>query len=120
MQLTEKQSELLIRQKIVVLATSSKEGTPRAIFVEVNRAENDKIIITDNEMKSTRDNFLENKNIFLLAFENDYSYCLKIKGVAEYHTKGEYFEFVKSSDFNKDRSPRGALVVNIEEIREFK
>lgn len=120
MQLTEKQSELLNRRKIVVLATSSKEGNPRAIFVEANRVDSDKIIITDNEMKGTRNNFLENKNVFILAFENDYSYCLKIKGEVKYCTEGEDFNFVKSCDSNKNRSPRGVLVVNSKEIKEFK
>jgi len=117
--LTSKQLELLNRRKIVILATSSKQGQPRAIFVETNRIDNNKIIITDNEMKNTKANFLENKNVFLLAFENDYSYCLKIKGTIEYYAEGEYFDFVKSYDSNKNRRPQGALVVNIDEIREF-
>lgn len=78
MQLTEKQSDLLKRQNIVVLATSDNKGQPRAIFVEINKVEDDKIIFTDNEMEVTKENLLENQDVFLLAFEEDYHYCLKM------------------------------------------
>ena len=116
MKLTEKQLDLLNRRKIVVLATSNLENKPRAIFVEVNQVKDDKIIITDNEMKTTRKNLLENKNVFILAFEEDYHYGLKILGEVEYHTEGEYFDFVKNLETNKDFSPKGAIAITIKEI----
>jgi len=120
MKLTEKQLDLLNRRKIVFLATSSLKGKPRAIFVEVNKAEDDKIIVTDNEMETTRKNLLENKNVFLLAFEEDYHYGLKILGRAEYYTEGEYFDFVRNLETNKNYSSKGAVVVSIERVTEFK
>lgn len=119
MKLTKKQVDLLKRKKIVVLATSSLKNEPRAILVEINQVENDKIIITDNEMKITRKNLLENKKVFILAFKEDYSYCLKISGEAEYYAKGKYFDFVKKLEANKDFSPKGAVVITIKEITEF-
>jgi len=120
MKLTEKQLDLLNRRKIVVLATSNLENKPRAIFVEVNQVKDDKIIITDNEMKTTRKNLLENKNVFILAFEEDYHYGLKILGDVEYNTEGEYFDFVKNLETNKNFSPKGAIMITIKEIVEFK
>jgi predicted pyridoxine 5'-phosphate oxidase superfamily flavin-nucleotide-binding protein len=120
MKLTEKQIDLLKRRKIVVLATSSLEGEPQAILVEVNQVKDDKIIITDNEMETTRKNLLENNKVALLAFEEDYSYCLKILGEAEYCIKGEYFDFVKNLETNKRRSPKGAVVITVKEVIEFK
>ncbi len=120
MKLTEKQLDLLNRRKLVVLATSSLDGKPRAIIVEVNQVKDDKIIITDNEMETTRKNLLENKNVFILAFEEDYHYGLKISGEAEYYTEGEYFGFVKNLETNKDFSPKGAVVITVKEIVEFK
>jgi len=120
MELTEKQLDLLKRRKIVVLATSSLDGKPRAICVEINQVKGDKIIITDNEMEVTRKNLLENKNVFILAFEEDYHYGLKISGGVEYHTEGEYFDFVNHLETNKDYSPKGAVVVTIKEVVEFK
>lgn len=107
------------RRKIVVLATSDLKAKPRAIFVEVNQAKDDQIIITDNEMATTRQNLLENKQVAILAFEEDYSYCHKILGEAEYYTEGEHFDFVKNLETNKDFSPKGAVVVKIKEVIEF-
>ncbi len=120
MELTGKQLDLLKRKKIVILATSSPDHKPRAIFVEVNKAEGDKIIITDGAMETTKNNLLENKNVFLLAFEEDYHYGLKISGEVEYYTEGEYFDFVRDLETNKNHSPKGAVVINIKEVIEFK
>lgn len=119
MKLAEKQIDLLKRRKIVVLATSSLKGEPQAIIVEANQVKDDKIIITDNEMETTRKNLLENNKVALLAFEEDYSYCLKILGEAEYCTKGEYFDFVKNLETNESRSPKGAVVITVKETIEF-
>ncbi len=116
--LNDKQLDLLNRRKIVVLATS-KDNQPRAIFVEINKAENDEIVITNNEMKATQENILANKKVFILAFEEDYHYGLKISGEAEYHTEGKYFDFVKNLETNKKYSPKGAIVVKTKEVTEF-
>jgi len=119
MNLSEKQINLLNRRKIVVLTTSNLQAKPWAILAEVNQAKDDQIIITDNEMVITRENLLKNKQVALLAFEEDYSYCLKILGEAEYYTEGEYFDFVKNLETNKDQSPKGAIVITIKEVDEF-
>lgn len=119
MKLATKQIDLLKRRKIVVLATADLKGKPRAIFVEVNQVKDNKIIITDNEMVVTRKNLLKNKEVALLAFKKDYSYCLKILGKAGYFTKGQYFDFVKNLKTNKNQSPKGVIVINVEKVIEF-
>lgn len=119
MELTEKQLELLSRRNLVILATANHNAEPRAIIVEANKAEKDKIIITDNQMGITRDNLLSNKHVFLLAYEEDYHYCLKISGDTEYFASGEYFDFVRNLETNKNYLPKGVVVVTINEIIEF-
>lgn len=119
MELTEKQLDLLSRRNLVILATSDFELMPRAIFVEVNKAEKDKIIITDNQMETTKKNILSNKNVFLLAHEDDYHYGLKVIGRAEYFSEGEQFDFVQKLETNKNWSPKGAIVVTIDNVIEF-
>lgn len=95
MKLNEKQLDLLTRRNLVVLATSNSDN-PRAIIVEANKVEDDRIIITANEMQITKENILANKNVFLLAYEKDYSYGLKIAGEAEFYADGKYFDFVNN------------------------
>lgn len=118
MNLNEKQLELLIRQKNVALATSGLNNQPRVIFVEVNKAENDTIVITDNQMTTTANNIKENPKVALLAFEQDYSYCLKITGSASYEIQGVNFDFVKSLKTNQNYSPKAAIVIKISDIKE--
>ena len=119
MGLTKKQINLLNRQKVVVLGTANLKSEPRCIFVEVNMVYSDKIIITDNEMKTTRKNILENPQVFILAFKKDYSYGLKISGIAEYHKNSPYFDFVRNLETNKNYKPKGAIVIIPNKIKEF-
>lgn len=117
--LTQKQIKLLNKNRVVVLATADKRGQPRAIFVEVNKIEKNCLIITDNEMKTTGKNLLENKKVAILAFSRDWSWCLKIEGTANYYKGGKYFDLVKKLPANKDYSPKGALVIKIKRIWEL-
>jgi len=120
MQLTKKQKELLSRRNLAVLATSGLDKQPRAIIVEINNAEGDKIVITDNEMGATKDNLLMNNKVFVLANEADYSYCLKISGTAKYSQSGRCFDFVKNLKTNKKQNPKGVVVIKIDKVIEFK
>ncbi len=120
MELSVNQKELLLRRKFVVLATADLNANPRAIIVELNKAEGDELIITDNEMDISRNNLLDNGKVFVLAFEENYSFGLKISGKAEYYREGDYFDFVKKLETNKNQTPNGAIVIKIDSIIEFK
>ena len=116
--LTDDQLNFFKENNIVVLATANKDGQPRAILVEANKTENDKIIVTDNEMEMTRQNILNNKNVFVLAYSEDHNRCLKIEGTANYETEGENFEYTKGLESNKDYMPKAAVVINISNVTE--
>lgn len=120
MKLTKKQIDLLKRRKIVAFATADLKAKPRIIFVEINQAKDDKIVITDSEMKITKKNLLQNNKVALLAFEKDYSYCLKILGKTKYYTKGKWLNYVKNLKANKEFPAKGAIVVKVEKIIESK
>lgn len=120
MKLTEKQLDLLNRRNLAILATTDLDFQPRAIIIEVNKVEGDRLVITDNEMGITRNNILANKKVSILVFESDYSYCLKLIGEAEYYSCGNYFDYVIGLQANKGRLPKGAVVVKINGIFEFK
>ncbi len=120
MNLTKQQIDLLNERKVVVFATSGVNAVPQVVFVEVNSADKDEIVITDNQMELTKKNIIENKKVSILAFKEDYSYCIRISGEAEHYTSGKYFDFVKGLETNKDWSPKGAVVVRIKEVFEFK
>lgn len=119
MELNQKQLELLARRNLVVLATTDKDCQPRAIIVEANKAEKDRLIITSNQMATSEKNILANKKVFVLAYEEDYHYGIKITGEAEYLSSGEYFDYVKGLETNKNYTPKAAVVISIKNIEEF-
>jgi len=119
MELNQKQIELLGRRNLVILATTDKNCQPRAIIVEVNKAEKDKLVITSNQMIVSEKNILANRKVFVLAYEEDYHYGIKITGEAEYLSSGEYFEYVKGLGTNKNYSPKATVVISIKNIEEF-
>jgi uncharacterized pyridoxamine 5'-phosphate oxidase family protein len=113
----DKYKSFIKKNKIVVLATADSDGQPRAIFAEVNKVEDDQIIITDNEMDVTRANILQNPHVFVLVFSKDYKY-LKIEGYAEYFVGGDYLEYVKNIDANDDFAAKAAVVVTVKHVEE--
>ena len=114
--LNEKQIELLKNQSYVALATSDKNGQPRAIFVEVNMAKNDSLIITDNFMFKTLGNIKENEKVFVLAYENSYEHILNITGRVTYHNSGKLLDYVIEE--NKGFNPKGAIEIKITNVEE--
>ena len=114
--LSEKQLELIKNQKYVVLATADLNNQPRVIFVEVNKIENDTIIITDNFMFETLTNIKENNKVFVLAFEEGYEHILNITGHVTYRDSGELMEYVKKE--NEGFNPKGVLEIKITDVKE--
>jgi pyridoxine/pyridoxamine 5'-phosphate oxidase len=119
MELSQKQKDLLCRRNLVVLATADEERQPRIIIVEVNKTEKNELIITSNQMVISEKNILANKKVSVLAYEDDYSYGIRITGEAKYLSSGEDFEYVKSLETNKNYSPKAAVVITINTIEEF-
>ena len=106
-----------IEKKIVALATVTPDNKPHTIAVEVNKVEDNKIIITDNQMKNTPNYIKANPNVSLVFWQGEEGW--RIDGKAEYHDSGKYLDFVKSLKENKRYSSKGAIVIEIEEVKEL-
>jgi len=104
----------LLEKKELPLVSINKDGSPHLIIVACAKVVGDKIIITDNYMKITRENLIRNSKILLAAWNEEEGY--RIEGAAEYHNKGKWLEFVKSLKENKGFSAKGAIVVNVDKI----
>lgn len=116
--LSEKQLDLLKNQIIVVLSTANQENQPRSIFVEVNKVENNRIIITDNHLNNTLENIKRNNKVFLLCYQEDYEYVFYIIGEAKYHDSGELLDYVKNNPDNEGYQPKGAIEIEIKSVEE--
>ncbi|MBS3079577.1 pyridoxamine 5'-phosphate oxidase family protein [Candidatus Pacearchaeota archaeon] len=105
-----------LENSTIALSTINN-NKPHTIFVLYPKVIDDRIIITDNYMKTTIDNINKNNNICLAFFEGEKGW--RINGKAEYHTSGKWLDFVKSLKENNGLPAKGALIINVEEIKEL-
>lgn len=116
--ISEKQLELLKKQITVVLSTSNLNSKPHAIFAEINKIENNSIVITDNHMQKTISNIKENDQAFILAYKDDYSQILNITGTIIYHENGDLLNYVKNLPDNNGYNPKGVIEFKITNVEE--
>lgn len=118
--------EELITQNIIYLATSSKDGLPNAVPIGGKKVLDDStILIIDVLLNKTKKNIIENPNVAIIAQNlnqhNPMSY--QIKGTAEIHTDGKYFQQVvdlsknfRTGSKRKKREVKSAVLVKVNDI----
>jgi len=104
----------IIENKIVALSSVTPDNKPHSIAVEINEVIDNKIIITDNQMKKTVENIKNNPNISLVFWQGEEGW--RISGTATYHSSGKWLDYVKSLKENQGFPAKGALVIKVEEI----
>ena len=106
----------IIEENPLALATVDKKGKPYVIAVAFAKVENNKIIITNNYMKRTINNLQYCLKISLVGWDRKWE-GYNFQGKAKYFDKGEWLGFVKSLKENKKEPCRGAIVIEINEIK---
>ena len=114
----EKEVIKIIEKNPVAIATCSKEGKPHVIAVAYVKVKDNKIVISDNYMRTTIENIKENPEISLASWNKKWE-GYRINGKVEYFETGEYYDFVKSIEENKEEPCKGAVVVTINEIKKL-
>ena len=117
----------LIDNKPIYIATVNKDNNPNlSVASNVRVLDDNKIIISVNEMNNTQKNISYNPNVVLTVF-NDEWVGLRMFGKANFYDSGEYYDFCNKTFFSNGEvtpfgatKPKGAIVVNIEKIEEFK
>lgn len=109
----------LIENNPITLATITKDSKPNQVVVAFAKMRGDLVIITDNYMSQTVEDINNNPAVCLAVWDNNWN-GIKILGSAEYHTAGEWFDFVKKIPENNDTPCKGALVVKIDKVIKLK
>jgi len=112
----EEEIKRIIEKNPVALSTISKECKPYVIAVASVKVKDDKIIVTDNYMGITLDNLKNNPHVSLVVWDKDWK-GYNIQGKAEYFDKGIFLDFVKSLKENKDEPCKGAIIIEINDIK---
>jgi len=106
-----------LEKAIIAVATVNSNNTPHNTPIMYAKVKDDKVVITNNYMKTTIDNIKNNPQVSLVFWEGEKGW--RIDGKAEHYDSGEWFDFVKSLDENKEFSPRGAIIIEVNEIKEL-
>jgi len=114
----EEEIKKIIEENAVALASIDHEGNPYCIAVAYVKVKDDKIVITANYMNTTLENIKSNPNVCLVVWNKGLE-GYQIKGKAEYFEQGEWLEFVKAIPENKDEPCKGALIVEVNNIKKL-
>lgn len=117
----------LIEGKPIHIATVDSNNNPNlSVASDVRIIEEDKIIISINEMNNTQKNIEYNPNVVLTVFNKEWV-GLRIFGKGQFYTEGEYYDFCNNTFFSNGEvtpfgatKPKGAIVIKVEKIEEFK
>ena len=104
-------------EKSTIAVSTINKDKPHTIFILYPKIIDNKIIITDNYMKTTVENLKINQNICLAFFEGEKGW--RIDGKARYYNSGKWLDYVKKLKENKGMPAKGAIVIEIEKINEL-
>ena len=116
----------IIDHKPIHIATVNKDNNPNlAVAADVEVIDDDKIIISVNEMVNTQENIKYNPNVVITAFDEEFK-GVRIFGTAEYFEDGEYYDFCEKNFFGNGQvtsfgatKPKGAIVVTVTNCFEY-
>jgi len=96
----------------IILATSSKDGNPRAIVIVSLGFVDDKLLIGACQMRKSLENIKENSRVSIAAIKDNEYY--RIDGRATIYLKGRYLDIaIKRSS---PPLPKAAILIDIKEV----
>ncbi len=104
--------DALKERQNIVLATSSKDGNPRAIIVVSLGFIDDRLLISACLMKKTLENIEENNKVSTVAFKDNEYY--RVDGIATIYSEGKYLDI--AIEKSNPPLPKAAILIDIKEI----
>ena len=116
----------IINGKPIHIATVTPGGDPNlAVASDVLVLDDRHLLISVNEMTHTQENIKANPKVAITAFDKDWK-GVRLFGTANFYANGEYYDICKQKFFANGEvtpfgatEPKGALVVEAVEIKEF-
>ncbi len=117
----------LIDGNPIHIATVNSSNNPNlSVASDVRVIKENEIIISVNEMSNTQKNIEHNSNIVITAFNSEWI-GLRIFGKGQFYTDGKYYDFCNKTFFSNGEvtpfgatQPKGAILVKVDKIEEFK
>ena len=113
--------EIINKQEVHILSTSTREGTPNIIYLKFLKVYNgEQILIANNKFSKTEKNLLENPKISFVVLDKENKKSYQIKGTVEFHKDDQIFkdtvEWVENERSSPIISPKSGIILNVKEI----
>ena len=113
--------EIIDKQELYVLSTSTKEGTPNIIYLKFLKVyNNEQILIANNKFFKTEKNLLENPKISFVVLDKKNKKSYQIKGNVEFHKDDQIFKdtvkWVEDERSSSTTYPKSGIILNVKEI----
>jgi len=109
------QIKKLIQNNPIAFATIG-DGKPNVIGVAyVKVVAPNKVLVTDNFMKKTKDNLDKNRNVCMAVWDKKWN-GIKLVGRAQYFGAGKWKRFVGTMSENKNMPAKGAILITVSKI----
>ena len=109
--------DVLLKQKILPVATANSEGVPNVVFVGIWKfIDDENLLLVDNFFKKRRKNLEENPRVAIVGFDGETNRSYQVKGRVEIENSGDHFNEAGEMSASKKLQAKAAVVVRIEEI----
>ena len=106
----------LIENNPCHIATINDDNTPNlAVASDIKNLNNKIILISNNEMIHTPDNIIRNNNVVMTSFNGKWA-GLRITGIINYQTKGQFFDKCNNLFNNDTATPKGAIIIEVTKV----
>lgn len=105
----------IIKENALALAMLDLKSNPYVIGLAGCKVKENKLILTDNFMKSTVKYIKNNPSVALVVWDKKWK-GYQFLGKANYYQKGKWLDFVKSLKENKGLPAKGAIVISVNKI----
>jgi hypothetical protein len=109
--------EVMLKQKLLPIATANSKGVPNVVFVGMWKLLDDEnLMIVDNFLNKTRKNLEENPRIAIVAYDGETRKSYQIKGSITIETEGSHYDDATQMAASKKLPGKAAVIVHVEEI----
>ena len=108
--------ELMEQQKVIALATATKDAIPNVVYMlQYWWYQPDVLVIGDLFMNATHRNIQENGHTSFCVWGEETDRSYKFIGTATYETSGEAYEFANANLHKKkpDKNFKGVVVIKV-------
>ena len=117
----------VIEKRPIHIATVNKDNNPNlSVAADIIVLDDNRMVICISEMNNTQNNIMYNENVVITSFNEDWV-GLRIFGKGEFFDSGEYYDLCKNTFFGNGQvtpagatKPKGALLITVTKIEEFK